>query len=34
MIDLGRWAGEEYSVSISLKDVSETIEQENQDQDG
>lgn len=34
MIDLGRWAGEEYSVSIPLKDVSETIEQEKQDQDG
>ncbi|HSB10109.1 MAG TPA: DNA gyrase inhibitor YacG [Blastocatellia bacterium] len=34
IIDLGRWAGEEYSVSIPVKDVSETIEQERQDQDG
>ena len=27
IIDLGRWAGEEYSVSIPLKDVSEDKEQ-------
>jgi endogenous inhibitor of DNA gyrase (YacG/DUF329 family) len=26
VIDLGRWAGEEYSVSIPLKDVSEDRE--------
>ena len=31
IIDLGRWSAEEYSVSIPLKDVSETAEQENQD---
>ncbi|HJZ69021.1 MAG TPA: DNA gyrase inhibitor YacG [Blastocatellia bacterium] len=31
IIDLGRWAGEEYHVSIPLKDVSENTEQQKQD---
>jgi endogenous inhibitor of DNA gyrase (YacG/DUF329 family) len=31
IIDLGKWASEEYSVAIPLKDVSETVEQEKQD---
>jgi len=31
IIDLGRWAGEEYSVSIPLKDVSDNTEQVEQD---
>ena len=32
IIDLGRWAGEEYSVSIPLRDTSENTEQESHDQ--
>lgn len=31
IIDLAKWASEEYSVAIPLKDVSETTEQEKQD---
>jgi endogenous inhibitor of DNA gyrase (YacG/DUF329 family) len=31
IIDLGRWASEEYSVSIPLKDVSEDTDQREQD---
>jgi endogenous inhibitor of DNA gyrase (YacG/DUF329 family) len=31
IIDLGRWAAEEYSVSIPLRDVSEDTEQLEQD---
>jgi endogenous inhibitor of DNA gyrase (YacG/DUF329 family) len=31
IIDLGRWAGEEYSVSIPLRDVSEDTEQREQE---
>ena len=30
-IDLGRWAGEEYSVSIPLRDVSEKSEQDRKE---
>lgn len=30
-IDLGRWASEEYSVSIPLQDVSEDTEQSEKD---
>jgi endogenous inhibitor of DNA gyrase (YacG/DUF329 family) len=28
VIDLGRWAGEDYRVSVPLRDVSEDVEQE------
>jgi len=31
IIDLGRWAGEEYSVSIPLRDVSQDTEKREQD---
>lgn len=31
IIDLGRWAGEEYSVSIPLRDVSQDVEQTEKD---
>jgi len=31
VIDLGRWASEEYSVSVPLRDVSEEAEQLEQD---
>lgn len=31
VIDLGKWASEEYSVSIPLKDVSEETEQKEQE---
>lgn len=31
IIDLGRWASEEYSVSIPLRDVSEDVEELEQD---
>jgi len=31
IIDLGRWASEEYSVSMPLKDVSEDTDQREQD---
>jgi uncharacterized protein len=31
IIDLGRWASEEYSVSVPLTDVSENAEQQEQD---
>jgi endogenous inhibitor of DNA gyrase (YacG/DUF329 family) len=31
IIDLGRWASEEYSVSIPLADISEDTEQLEQD---
>jgi len=28
IIDLGRWASEDYTVSVPLKDVSEDVEQQ------
>lgn len=31
IIDLGRWAGEEYSVSVPLPDISEDVEAQKQD---
>jgi endogenous inhibitor of DNA gyrase (YacG/DUF329 family) len=31
VIDLGRWAGEEYSVSIPLTDIKDEVEQQEQD---
>ena len=34
IIDLSKWASEEYSVSIPLKDVSEETEQREQEYEG
>jgi endogenous inhibitor of DNA gyrase (YacG/DUF329 family) len=31
IIDLGKWASEEYTVSIPLKDISEETEQKEQE---
>jgi endogenous inhibitor of DNA gyrase (YacG/DUF329 family) len=31
IIDLGRWAGEEYSVSVPLRDVSQDVERSEND---
>jgi len=31
IIDLGRWAGEEYSVSIPLTDIKDEVERQEQD---
>lgn len=33
-IDLGRWAGEEYNVSIPLRDVSQDTEPSEQEPNG
>jgi len=33
IIDLGRWAGEKYSVSVPLKDVSENADQSEPDRE-